>query len=758
MRGKLIVASISIVALMVAELLEPWPFKIIFDYVLLNRPLPHVLGILTPLLERGPWAAVLWISLAIVGIALVQAGASYLQIFCTSRIGYEMAYGLRRELFTHLQRLSLSFYNRERSGELLTKLTADTTALSELFRDAMVEISTHPLVLLGMFALMFALNWQLGLIVLATLVPLFFALFFLFRRVKLSVRTQRVQEGKIASRISETLSSVALVKAFGRERYEAELFDAESARTRDESVRAARMEAAAARTVEIIGAAGKWAVVLFGSLQVLKGRMTPGDVLIFWGYVGKMYKPIRTLSRLSTKVTRASVSGERISEILAIDPEIKDAPHAVEARNLRGHVVFDHVSFDYGDGRHVLQDACFTVRPGQRVALVGASGTGKSTIVGLLLRLFDPQAGAVLVDDLDIRRYARASLRREIGVVLQDSVLMGATVRENIAYGKPDAEHREIVAAAEAANAHEFISGLEQGYDTVIGERGATLSGGQRQRIAIARALIRNTPILVLDEPLTGIDAESGQKIREALRRLMTDKTCLFITHDLEIPAEADHVLVLDEGRIVEQGTHQELLRKQGRYRQLVHSRISDGAARDVAERLAYGDVRWEHGSGSASLGPASSSSGMPRRTRSSGTGLAWRRSRRSMKPGCDRRPRGSRSPMPAGITGICSTGRTSRSSPSARRRARTNRSSSTRWRPGSTSSAKSPSPTRWKPRTGSARSPPGIRGSFRRRSNTATCRTCSEPCGCATTIAWVACCSDGSAGTDGSRSRAARG
>ena len=587
MRGKLLVAALSTVALMVAELLGPWPFKIIFDYVLLGRALPHALAFLQPTLAWGKGISILWISLSIVVLALLQAGGSYLQIFCTSRIGYEIAYGLRRELFTHLQSLSLSFFNRGRSGEVLTKLTADTTALSELFRDSMVEIMTHPLILIGMFAAMFALNWQLGLIVLATLVPLYYALFYLFRHVKLSVRRQRAQEGKIASRISETLSSVALMQAFGREQHEAELFDAESARTRDESVRAARMEAAAARTIEIISAVGKWAVVLVGSLQVLKGRMTPGDVLIFWGYVGKMYKPMRTLSRLSTKFTRASVSAERISEILDIEPEIKDAPDAVEAVNLRGEIVFDHVSFDYGDGRHVLKDASFSVRPGQRVALVGASGAGKSTIVCLLLRLFDPQSGSIRVDGLDIRRYACDSLRREIGVVLQDSVLMGATVRENIAYGKPDAPMHEIVAAAEAANAHDFISSLEQGYDTVIGERGATLSGGQRQRIAIARALIRSAPLLILDEPMTGIDVESEQKIREALDRLMAGKTCIFITHDLELPAEADLVLVLDEGRVVEQGTHLELLSRNGHYRQRANSKANDHAAREASARQA---------------------------------------------------------------------------------------------------------------------------------------------------------------------------
>ena len=587
MKGKLALAAASTVAIMVAELLEPWPFKIIFDYVLLDRSLPPVLAFLEPTLAWGKTVSVLWISLAIVAIAVVEAGAAYVQIFCTSRIGYDIAYGLRGELFTHLQRLSLSFYNRGRSGEVLTRVTADTTSLSELFRESMVQLTTHPLILVGMFALMFALNWQLGLIVLATLVPLCYALFYLFRHIRGSVRAQRTQEGKIASRISETLGSVALVQAFGREQYEAELFDAESARTRDGSVRAARMEAAAARLVEIISAVGKWAIVLVGSLQVLKGRMSPGDVLIFWAYAGKMYKPVRILVRLSTKFTRAMVSAERITGVLAIEPQVVDAPDAMEAESLRGHIVFDHVSFDYGDGRHVLKDASFTVRPGQRVALMGASGAGKSTIVCLLLRLFDPQQGSIRIDGVDIKRYTRDSLRREIGVVLQDSVLLGATVRENIAYGKRDAAMAEVIAAAQAANAHEFIVGLERGYDTVLGERGATLSGGQRQRIAIARALIRNAPILVLDEPMTGIDVESEQKIREDFRRLTTGKTCLFITHDLEVPAEADLVLVLEDGRIVEQGTHRELIERNGQYRQLVELKFGDRGERQGSARPA---------------------------------------------------------------------------------------------------------------------------------------------------------------------------
>jgi len=365
------------------------------------------------------------------------------------------------------------------------------------------------------------------------------------------------------------LSAIPLVQAFAREKYEEEKFDAVTAETLQESIRIARLEAAATRSSQIITALGTAAAVLFGALQVLHDKMLPGELVLVVAYLNNLYKPLRGVAKLSTDFSKAMASADRISEILDLEPKIKDRPDAIEADSLRGEIVFDNVSFDYGDGRDVLKDVSFTVSPGQRIALVGVSGAGKSTLVSLLLRLYEPQGGAIFVDGINIQRYRRESLRRQIGIVLQDSILFGATIHENIAYGKPDAGHDQIVSAARAANADEFIRELENGYDSVIGERGATLSGGQQQRIAIARALIRNAPILILDEPMTGLDVASEAKVREALDRLMAGKTCLMITHDLQSVEDADQVLVLEDGRIIERGKHDEMVARSGRYREL---------------------------------------------------------------------------------------------------------------------------------------------------------------------------------------------
>ena len=580
-RWRLFVAAICTVGVAAMELLKPWPLKLILDHVILDKPLPRSWHFFHGIAAAGRTGLLVDSAVAIVLIALCGGVFSYFQIFITSSIGYKMVYALRRELFTHLQQLSLSFHNRSRSGDLMTKIAGDTNTLKDVFADSIMKFASYSLTVIGMLAVMMVIDWKVGAIALATLPFLCFSLFHLFRKTKASVKAQKKQEGRVNSRMTEVLSAIPLVQAFARERYEEELFDAVTAETVLESIRVARLEAAATRSSEIITAVGTAAAVLFGATQVLSGRMLPGELVLVVGYLTNMYKPIRSLAKLSTDLSKAMASAERISDVLDIEPEIQDPPHAIEAQRLKGEIVFEGVSFDYGDGKDVLRQVSFAGSPGQRVALVGASGAGKSTIVSLILRLYEPQEGRILIDGVDIRQYRRDSLRRQIGLVLQQSILFGATIRENIAYGSPEASLDRIVAAARAANADEFIRELEDGYDTVIGERGATLSGGQRQRIAIARALIRDAPILILDEPMTGLDVESEGKVREALDRLMAGKTSLMITHDLPSIADADLVLLLEEGRIADRGTHAELVARSGRYRQLYELNLQQAV--DVA-------------------------------------------------------------------------------------------------------------------------------------------------------------------------------
>jgi ABC-type multidrug transport system fused ATPase/permease subunit len=568
-KGRLSIAAVCTLLLAFADLLRPWPLKLIFDYILFNKPIPHSLSFMHGLVSRGPIPAIIIISSGIVAIALLKSFAAYSQTHIVSQIGFRFAHSLRRALFIHLQRLSLSFHTRMRSGELLTNITSDTNVLRDALIEFVLTFISEFLTLVGMFVIMMTVNWKLSLIVLAVSPVLAFLSLLRYRKIRDSARRQRRAEGQIAAKASEVLSSMHLVQAFGRESYENERFENDSAEALKESVRTARLEAAAARAADLTVAVGTWAVVLVGSLEALRGQMTPGNVLVFAAYMNSMYTPIRNLAKLSSRVSRAAVTARRIVDVMDLEPHVQDAPDAMEAANLKGKIAFDDVSFAYDIGAPVLKNVSFSVTPGQHIALLGRSGSGKSTLSALTLRLYDAQTGSITIDGVDIRKYRLESLRREFGIVLQDSLLFATTVRENIAYGKLDATEQEIVAAARAANAHDFIMELENGYETVVGERGATLSGGQRQRIAIARTFIRNMPILILDEPMTGLDIESESAVREALRRLMAGRTSILITHDLEAASEADLILLLAEGRIIEQGSHQQLLARSGQYRDL---------------------------------------------------------------------------------------------------------------------------------------------------------------------------------------------
>jgi ATP-binding cassette subfamily B protein/subfamily B ATP-binding cassette protein MsbA len=566
MRHRIAFALLCMLGLTLTDLLAPWPLKIIFDHILLEKPLPAALAWLDSTLQSGKTHAVLVVSLGILAIAALTSVFAYGQQFLTSYIGQQLVYTLRGELFAHLQLLSLSFHNRARTGELLAKVTGETEAFKEGFIEAVMLSLAHVLSLSGMLIVLFMLDWRLSLITLATFPPLLLALARVYRQIKIATRLQRQREGRLAARLGEVLSSVRLVKAYGREQYERERFEQESHLTLAESLKSERLSAAATRLVELLKAVGIWGTVCYGAVSVINGRLTPGALLVFIAYLNEMYKPLRNLAKAASRLSRALVSVQRIAEVLNTEPERwNESADAVTAR-LKGEIVFDKVSFDYGDGKEVLEDVSFTITPGQRVALVGSSGSGKTTITNLLLRFYHPAAGVIRLDGVELERYQRETLRHEIGVVLQDALLFGASIRENIAYGKPDATPAEIEAAARAAYAHEFISALPDGYATIIGERGSTLSGGQRQRICLARAIIKNPSVLILDEPTSAVDAESAEHIHAAVDELRAGKTTLVIAHHLSAFADFDQILVLRRGRLVEQGTHAELLALRGDY------------------------------------------------------------------------------------------------------------------------------------------------------------------------------------------------
>lgn len=551
------------------QLVAPWPIKLILDYILLEKPVPPSLAVLSALHYSWPLTVLAGLAASIAVIAIVSGALSYAQSFVTSKIGHHLVFTMRQHLFAHVQGLSLSFHSQTRSGELLTKLAGDTQTLKNAFTDIPLAVSGHIFTFLGMLTVMFVVNWELSLIILATIPILVSGLFILNRKILATTRDQREQESRIASQLSESLSSISVVQTFGRERFEQNRFKEESTKHLDTGLQTARTTAAVTRVVSIIGAISTAVTVFFGAWQVLKARMTPGDLLIFVSYMKNLYSPIKDLSKLSAQFSKAMVSAQRIADLLGIEPEIHDRPDAIKVRHLQGDIRLEHVSFSYLEGCPVLRDLSFQILPGQRVAFVGPSGSGKSTLVSLLLRLYQPSGGSITFDGRDLAEYERESLRHEIGVVLQDTLLFRASIADNISYGAEHAVLEQIVEAAREANAHDFIVRLPNGYETVIGERGSTLSGGQRQRICLARALVKQPSILMLDEPTASLDQESAAYIREAIARIQADRTTIVITHHLVGMDLFDRIFVLDQGRLAEQGTHRELLDQRGLYADL---------------------------------------------------------------------------------------------------------------------------------------------------------------------------------------------
>jgi len=569
----------------IANLLEPWPLKIVLDNVLKSKaPTTGWLNRLFFSITGGDKLAILeFAAIAVMAIAVIGGLCAYAEKLLTTSVGQWVMHDLRQTLYFHIQRLSLAYHDRKQTGDLISRVTSDIDAIQTFIASSLLDALVDVLTLLGMVGVMSYINWRFTLIALSIAPPLAMVVFVYTRNIKKASREVRKKEGEIVSVIQEVLTSIRVVKAFAREDYEQRRLEDESLENVEIALRARSLKARLAPLVSVIVAAGTGLVLWFGSRMVLAGSLEPGSLILFIFYLGKMYKPMQDLSKMTDAYSKASVGYERIREVLDTQGEIKDLPGARRVSRLKGAVEFEHVTFGYDPNRPALEDVSFKIAAGQVAAFVGPTGAGKTTIISLIPRFYDPSGGVVKIDGVDIRRFQQRSLRRQISFVLQETVLFRGPIWQNIAYGKPDASRAEIHRAAELANAGEFIEKMPDGYDSTIGERGVTLSGGQRQRIAIARAVIRDTPILILDEPSSGLDAESEKLVFEALDRLMKGKTSIVIAHRLSTIRSADVIFVVKDGAIVERGSHGQLNAAGGLYAALHEIQFGETHDREPA-------------------------------------------------------------------------------------------------------------------------------------------------------------------------------
>ncbi|MGK7895651.1 MAG: ABC transporter ATP-binding protein [Xenococcus sp. (in: cyanobacteria)] len=561
----LVAGFLGLVMEVLARLLVPIPLKLIFDYIIVpgERNLPFPVSFLP---QTNTLLLLTIFTLGIVGATGLQAAAAYVSSVSMSVASSRIITEIRAQLYAHLQRLSLSFHNQAKSGDLITRITGDTGRLKEIMITAGIPLLVNNLTLLGMLGVMLWLNWELTIIAL-TVFPLFLLTTLkITRRIHGLAKQQRKREGAMAALTAEAMGAIKVVQALSLEEMLQDSFSDQNRKSLQEGVKTQQLAASLQRTIQILIAIAQALVIWRGVQLVQQQVITPGDLLIFITYLKTFFKPSQKLAKQTTQISKAVASADRVMDLLDTVPDIRDNRGAMEAPAFRGKVSFNQVSFGYKSDHSILNNLNFEAQPGEKVALVGPSGGGKSTLVSLLLRLYDPDEGNICIDGHDLREYKLESLRRQITIVLQDSVLFGVNVRDNISYGLLGASDREIEAAARLANAHDFIMRLPQGYDTILGERGESLSGGQRQRIAIARAAIRKAPIVILDEPTVGLDNENERSVSEALERLTQGCTTFLITHDLRTAISADRILYIERGEILEQGTHQQLISLGGRY------------------------------------------------------------------------------------------------------------------------------------------------------------------------------------------------
>ncbi len=560
------------------DVASPWPLKFIVDNVIGKKPYGDWLSRqASTLLQNDPTKLTIFFVAMIVVFAVLGGLMTFTYGYLQGMIQERTTFALRSHVFAYMQSLSLEYHDQSRSGELIARVTNDASNVMDALVHTTGEVALNFLNFIGVAVAMFFINWRFSFIALAY-APVLYLLFREFRRrIRAAAEAERSEDGQILNVTHETISAIRVVKAFGREDQEQHRFEVHGAARLRAGLRSTLWESSFEPIVDLIKAVGLATVVLYGTYSVFHGSLTVGELLVFVSYLATFYNPLKRFSKLAGMLQVGAVSGNRLAQLLDTRQAIQDDPGAEPIGRAEGEVEFSQVSFSYQNSPlPALEDISFVAQPGQRIAVVGATGAGKSTLANLLMRFYDPTSGVVLLDGADIRSIRLDSLRQQCALVPQEPLLFAISVRNNIAYGRPDASMRRIIEAARAANAHDFIMQLPYGYDTVLGERGGSLSIGQRQRIAIARAILQDAPILILDEPTSALDSRTEHEVMNALDRLMEGRTTFIIAHRLSTARRADQILVIGEGHLKESGTHAELMALGGCYAELV--RLQNGA------------------------------------------------------------------------------------------------------------------------------------------------------------------------------------
>jgi subfamily B ATP-binding cassette protein MsbA len=579
-RGWLLIVFAAMLVEISMSLAAPWPLKLVLDDALGHHKLPELLAWAHNYgIDRNTVGVALFAGLATLLIAVIGAAATYIDNYYTTSVGQWVANDLRIRVYEHLHRLSLRYYDNVKTGSLMSTMTSDVATIQSFASSSTLSILVDLITIVFMVGLMFWLDWDFTLIAVGFTPFLVVFLFHFKKMVKEVTRTVRNRQSEVVAVVQEGLGSVRAVKAFGRQDLEVAHLEAASHATVEAALKARRVKSLLSPMVNIVVAICTGIVLWKGTSLIVAGTMTAGALTVYLAYLSKFFKPVKDLASMTSAIAQTTVALERIQAILAADDVIREHAEATDPGRVKGAITFEHVAFGYGEDTPVLRDVSFSIEPGQVVGVVGPTGSGKSTVLSLLPRFYDPTAGRVLIDGKDVTSFKLSALRAQVGFVLQETVLFRGTIRENIAYGRPGASDEEVVAAAKVANADEFIAKMPHGYDSMVGERGDTLSGGQRQRIGIARAVIRNSPIMILDEPTAALDTESERLVIEGLERLMKGRTVIMIAHRLSTISNADKIVVLKDGVVAEQGTNDELIALGGVYAELHRIQYDASAA-----------------------------------------------------------------------------------------------------------------------------------------------------------------------------------